>query len=89
MADGNDVSKFSHVFAIEEYSRQAAGQGTVFVLRPVLWTELVESLEEEKDRPQAFILGLRRDRSAISNPCDVFRRVGTVTSQAVLERPRQ
>ena len=36
MADGNDVSKFSHVFAIEEYSRQAAGQGAVFVLRPVL-----------------------------------------------------
>ena len=32
----------------------------------------MESLEEEKDRPQAFVLGLRRDRSAISNPCDVF-----------------
>ena len=47
----------------------------------------MESLEEEKGRPQAFVLGLRRDQSAISNPCDVFRRVGTVASLAVLERP--
>ena len=59
----------------------------MFVLCPVLRAELVESLEEEKDRPQAFVLGLRRDRSAISKPCEVFRRVVTVTSLADLERP--